>query len=543
MKGLEFPRVVLYGFGAACPPLLRAALEKLGSNHEANFTELTQDHAIEPQYYWNRLYVAASRPRKRLFIVDKQEDIDAFWNRVFGNQDNTILRANTVIPWEDVTGQIIQGAPEAWEGDQEDPSETAVKLEDEGRLRQDRTLLRQAAPSFRTANRPDDEKRCRAQAFDIESNHLGAAELWRDLQDYPKSVNAAWKARETGFRFILDLANHSPALRTQIHWRFASYYLNPNATLADGVEVLKAIAEGLDAPKLQEDILTSPVWPDMIHMALERLLKNNAPEKGMWEIMYRNAAKLADQGLRISRRLLGELAFKGGQLKEAFRHWEDLSAEERAKFEVRFLEAKAAALGFPLNIDAYGELLLRHSDRKFAEAILETVRREGHDRLSAAQITPLIRAHLALGDPASAFDEISRTKEMPLLVSVVEALEKKLDNQRSSTALNRIMEVLLENGDWDSAADLLMSGKTPVVTIAAVSEFAKSRPRLHSMRFMEVVASTRGLETAPNSLKTRVAEWLTRQFPNNLSWRRDLHPVIVGMAFEHLGLFWNDPES
>ena len=111
VKGLEFPRVVLFGFGGACPVALRRAISE--------FSEpLGGDQAIEPQYFLNRLYVAASRPRKRLFIIDSADHIKGFWNQIFANQDSFTVHSEKVSEWEGTSGQIIKGSLESWGGRQ-----------------------------------------------------------------------------------------------------------------------------------------------------------------------------------------------------------------------------------------------------------------------------------------------------------------------------------------------------------------------------------------------------------------------------------------
>ncbi len=75
-KGLEFQRVVLYKFG---DDLIKNYPEMLSP---LDTTEPHQDHrkALPYEYFLNRLYVAASRPKRRLLIVDTQDGIEGMWN-------------------------------------------------------------------------------------------------------------------------------------------------------------------------------------------------------------------------------------------------------------------------------------------------------------------------------------------------------------------------------------------------------------------------------------------------------------------------------
>ncbi|MBL9183407.1 MAG: hypothetical protein JNN17_14810 [Verrucomicrobiaceae bacterium] len=530
VKGLEFPRVVLFGFGAACPPALRNAL-----THES--VELSGDHAIEPQYFWNRLYVAASRPRKRLFIIDSQEHIDGFWNQIFANQDNTILRAQNVAQWDkNMTGQVVKGSPAAWEGDREDPVETARKLENEGRIRKDRTLLRQAAQSYRTANKPSDEKRCRAEALELEKDFLAAAKLWQELQKYDLSIAAAWNARMEGLAFIISLSDQRPDIKHGIHWKFATY-LKAQGDFSEGVALIKDLAEALDLPEAQGEILTSAVWPDMILLALNRMLADKATESGMWSVTYWNADKVVKQGIRLPSEVLGNLAFRGALMSEAIRHWNSLPTEARSKFEGQFLQAKAATLPFPQNMDAYGDLLRHQGDRKFADEIITLVQREGRDRINATQLPTLVRAQLIAGDSKSAFGEVERLTDMPLLVSIFELAEKNGDDSVKDSSLKQIITQLANQDLWASVVELLRKGRTEGVSISSLELRAKSSPRVYARPFIDAFVQNRGIEGARNDLKTLLAEWLKTHFPSTFSWYQEIHPLLVGRAFERAGLF------
>ena len=146
-KGLEFPRVVLYGFARACPSVLRKAIADSSQT-------LDGDHAIEPQYFLNRLYVAASRPRKRLFIIDDAADIENFWKPIFANQDTSILRSQNSERWDRMCGHMLKGSLDTWERDREDPFEMAEMIARQGRSQKDRYKLRQAAQSYEAAKKP-----------------------------------------------------------------------------------------------------------------------------------------------------------------------------------------------------------------------------------------------------------------------------------------------------------------------------------------------------------------------------------------------------
>ena len=537
VKGLEFPRVVLFGFGEHCPPQLRNALEKLVGGSESTLEEMQPDEAIEPQYFWNRLYVAASRPRKRLFIIDDNAHIESFWHRIFGNQEATIIRARDGDKWEGMTGQLIKGDDDAWEGDEEDPLKTAQKLEEEGRLRRDRTLLRQAAQSFKSAKRHDDEKRCRAQALELESRYLDAARLWLELANIDNAMLAAWNAKEAGLEFIVGLAERQPNVRNDIHWKVADF-LKGSGGLSDGVVLLKEIADSLNLAKLHEEILMSGVWLHMLVLVIQRLLQAGEVDSGRWAIAYRHAKSLADAGLVLPHAAVGDLAFRGQDMAAAHSHWDRVPIEKRTSYESRFLLAKASILPYPESLETWNDILRRQTDKDLAQEVLELVHREGADRLTDAQFTALLRANLIIGKIDDAFAGLDRTSDIGLVCNLWEQAMRGGQEPVQIGVLERLTRILMDGDDWHGVASLLARGALPALQCRGIEDFARLHPRKHAIPIVRVLAEVdNGLETAENSVRTRVGELVSKVFPISLNWRHEIHPLIVGRALERAGLF------
>lgn len=529
VKGLEFPRVVLFGFAGTCPPTLRKAILDPS-------VELAGDQAIEPQYFLNRLYVGASRPRKRLFIIDSDADIQAFWIPIFSDPENYILRSKSPAAWDRMTGQIIKGSPASWEGDREDPIETAEKLATEGRLRKDRILLRQASQSYAAAGKRAEATMCRAEALELESNFVDAAKFWQELGEFDKSLIAAWNARQDGYKFIMLLGQERPELKNRIHWKFVDFF-EKNGGFNDGVVLVKELVDALQGQELLADIVTSSVWPGVIRDCLTRILQKDAKEFGMWALTYRNAANLSAHGVPLANEMLGELAFRGNLMPDAHRHWELVPAEQRGKFERRYLEAKAAVLPFPQSFDAIGELLRRFSEMRFANDLIALVQREGKDRLSDAQLAILARAHLVMGDSNPAFDDITRISDRAVLADLIEAASKAKAAEKREQAIRRIVEVLAAQEEWQEIWELLSTGRCKSIQVQELQRLAKRDVQTYAIPIIDCIALGYGIEKARNELKTDLAGWLREHFPSTFAWRHELHPMLLGRLFERAGMF------
>ena len=529
VKGLEYPRVVLFGFAGTCPSVLRKAIAAASATLEG-------DQAIEPQYFLNRLYVAASRPRKRLFIIDTAADIESFWNQIFVNQETSILRTQHVEQWEGMCGQLLKGSLETWEGDKEDPFETAEKHSKEGRLRKDRFLLRQAAQSYDNARKPILAKGCRSEALELEGRFLDAARNWLEIEEFDRSLAAAWNHGSGGYDFIIELAKSRPDLRNRIHYKVADF-LDAERGMNEGVALLKDLVEVLEDETLRTEVLFNANWINAIEACLKRMLEVGTAETGLWKVAYSGVKALIKAGVRIPRETAGDMAFRGDLLKEAYQQWENIPADQRAKFERNFLRAKAASSSFPQNVDVFSELLSSHRNRKDADDFLDLVQREGADNLKAPHREMIVLASLILGERDRVFSSINDVTSIPLLTEALEGAAQSGTANHIHLGLAQLVSVLAGLERWNDLLDLLKSGVMRGFRLEATKSWAASHPYKFAKPIIEFVTGSSQIEGARNDFKTSLAEAMRERFGRSFAWRGEIHPVLVGRAFERAGLF------
>lgn len=529
VKGLEFTRVVLFGFAGACPAGLRKAIS-------TSATSLEGDQAIEPQYFLNRLYVAASRPRKRLFIIDTAADIDAFWNQIFANQDTSILRTQHSEQWEGMCGQLLKGSLETWEGDKEDPLDTAEKLSREGRLRKDRVLLRQAAQSYDTAKKPILAKKCRSEALELEGRFLDAAQNWREIEEFDKSLAAAWKQGSSGYEFIIQLAADRPDIKNRIHFKVADFLSEKRGT-TEAIALLKDLVEAFDDESLRAEILLSAHWQNSVESCLKQMLEIESTETGLWKVAYSSVKSLIKAGAKIPHAMAGEIAFRGDLLKEAWSQWDQLPAEQRAKFERNFLRAKAASSEFPQNLDVFSELLSAHRNRKDADDYLNIVQREGIENLKANHREMVVLANLVLDEQERVFASINDVSTVPLLTEVLELAVKSNGSTNAILAVSRLLKVLADQDRWNDILQFLRSGSLSGSQMDETSQWAARNRHKFARPFVELIASSDKMESVRHEIRNPLAEAIRKRFDEEFAWRQEVHPLLVGRALEQAGIF------
>jgi hypothetical protein len=497
---------------------------------------LKGDSAIEPQYFLNRLYVAASRPRKRLFVIDSSEDIDSFWNQIFSKQDTFIVRSDHASEWEGMTGQILKGSLESWEGDKEDSLDIAEKLEREGILRKDRILLRQAAQSYEAARRTILAKKCRAEALELEKQHLEAARTWKEIGEHDRSVSSAWRCGNDGYAFILDLANEIPSLKNRIHFKCATFLISQGG-INDGVALLKDLSQALDDSVMREDLLTAASWRDAIDGTLKKTLVSRDPESGLWKVAYANANLILESGVRLNRELVGELAFRGDLLKEAYRHWETIPAESRSKFERNFLRSKASTMEFPQNLDVYGELLTRYRDRSDAQEVMNIVQREGFERLKAPHREAVTLARFTLGEMDELYANLSDVGSQTFLLEILSQALKGDKANQIQAVLGRLTNLLAEKQRWSELVEMFKTMKIKGGPGEELKWWGSKFPFQFAKPFVETLAGDGDIEIARNDTKTGMAHLIRERFGSDFSWKHEVHPLLVGRVLERAGMF------
>lgn len=185
-KGLEFEQVVMYCFGEHCPDDLW------------EFDDGSEDRRLVAQYFLNKLYVAMTRAKTQLYIVDTPEGYDRLWSKA------------TPEAVEGVLGQLDDAGRETWRGlvasiplgegefrgkTEDEVRREAAELERQGRLMGDPGVLRRAAGIFRELRLEADALRIEAEALQIEQKWEEAGTLYLQLGRIDHAKQMFWQGR------------------------------------------------------------------------------------------------------------------------------------------------------------------------------------------------------------------------------------------------------------------------------------------------------------------------------------------------------------
>jgi hypothetical protein len=219
-KGQEFPRVVLYGFGDAAPEGLLGPIQG-GESYAEDC-----DPSLSFEHFMNRLYMAASRPRRRLFVIDHDRSLNQFWS--FAREEKTwsaiLDKISVPDAWKDNVCLLHPGLAKAWTEGRENPAINAEKYEEEGLRAGDPYWLRAAALQYESAGNTTRQRFCRAMAKFYETKWYEAGIELQECGQFRKAAQAFWNdGSAEALRKLTQLANVFPEIKPELEWQLAEW--------------------------------------------------------------------------------------------------------------------------------------------------------------------------------------------------------------------------------------------------------------------------------------------------------------------------------
>ncbi len=206
-KGLEYNRVLLYKFGEEAKKGVSELLQHIDdpSTEPSEMEEL-----LAWEYFLNQFYVAVSRARKRLFIVDSELGLNEFWKFTEIQKQRQLLELYNKIDsskhWhlkddldKDIksnVGGIIPGDENSWSDDRDDPFKLANDYESQGRAQRDPYLLNLASSNYERANRPEKAQLCQAAAYEFSEDFVEAGNLFKELGQAKDACRCYWAGKD-----------------------------------------------------------------------------------------------------------------------------------------------------------------------------------------------------------------------------------------------------------------------------------------------------------------------------------------------------------
>ena len=349
-KGLEYDRVLLYGFGDAA--IARLPNLVMYIEHPEQETP-GSDERLSWEYFLNQFYVAVTRARKRLFIVDSECALQQFWSFTDVQKQRELLGLyDSPNDWNQTDlGGHIQGARASWSDDRDKPIDLAKRWQLEGRAKRDSYLLNLAKTNFERAGQPEKARFCEAEAYEYSNDFVTAGKLFATLRQAQSACRCYWAAAET--RLLVELAEDFPEMTNDPRYILA-YATNRNTITTQSIEDVIGALEQMDS-----ELLIRPETVNALRASIAEFIRKmiETPRSSGRDVRHWASAvgRLTETIERFSLPAqvyarLAELYYCVGEAALALRHWEECGETVGKEGPKWVTYARAETAEYPENV-------------------------------------------------------------------------------------------------------------------------------------------------------------------------------------------------
>jgi hypothetical protein len=527
-KGLEFPAVVVYRFAKTAPDdfdcLLTGELD-IGQEPERQ---------LPFEYFLNRLYVAASRAKGQLIVVDSRSAFDGFWR--FATDPDVVDRLTKEVRdsqvWKDSITFLVRGREESWRGERIDPRQQGAEYATQGRRKRDPYLMRQAALAYRSAGDEIEAGRCLALAAEFEGRLRDAGDRYRELGFLDEAFRCYWQGQEFGK--ICELAAKDAAYASRLESRAADFAARGGADLAPTFlsEILKAASE----PTWRAEATKDATWKLVLVKLAERLAKAIDDKTILWQETFTVFRQFVDGGLPLPEQHLAPIAYAAGEYAIAVEIWERLGETDREEYR----RAKAHLAPFPENIIWFSRLKQNRDVLAQWQAHRAEVSELG--ALDDAVAGAVISAALDTGELRLACELLAAKPNREQVGTLLAEAAKRNDESTLLDGVRVAVRFFVKSGSWAEvvrAAENADFGELTAGAGGAVKELLQSSESRATILRTAVEELARSPELVAESPDRRglVSDFLHRTFIGKgaATGRHGLQPEVVGAAIERAG--------
>lgn len=535
-KGLEFERVVLYRFGDKVLNDLRDFAEMI---REQKFVDLDSEDTLPWEYFLNQLYVAASRAKKRLFIVDSEKALKEFWAFTKIDYRSTLLKLyKGGKDWnEDDLGSLVPGDMNNWAEDRDNPEELANHFKNQGIQMRDPYLLAMAKQNFETCGLQQEARYCHACYLEFSNQFRDAADIFLSMAHYNEALRCYWAARD--IESIIGMKERASNLASSEIYVAADLLNAKKRTLEQFEEVLAKMLQ-MDFRKKMQHEIQSWIWfvGEFIKRLVDLASSRNGDRQRLKQIEsdFREVIKalnLDEQKFEMYPRLLHLC----GEHERAISLWEANNRFSKGSEPTWIIECRAELAPYPDRL-IYLDRLGRHDD------ILKEWGTHGYWNDNRPEITRIIlRSAEKLNDINILEELMGKITDNNDLFDLLKLAVKT----KSRTIIEKFpvfyMRNLAVEGEWEYLIEFAEGQK---IRNYEFKEFI-NRNNLQWNRDMLLAASIKVLARATNlrsesrSNQNKVMEFLRKYLllkVNPDQGRQILHYVTMeegGAAFENTG--------
>jgi hypothetical protein len=505
-KGLEFKKVILYKFGEEC------------NQNVWNIKGKDTDQRVKVEYFFNKLYVAASRATEHLFVVDSEKGDRQLWDYA-SNEGllQAMLRfARSQERWENSVQTLSTGTPRTIQQLREDdPGAIAHEFETKGLNAQNPDLLRRAKQFYSDLGDTPKADFCEAWALKFEEQFLNAGNrfvqlgrsqeawecywrgmCWQELVDWYKQHGESDAIERSLAIFMVAQADDQKAIDN-----FTSLVRNQWSVVTSN----------------SKQLIDHKQWKKAIEKyanSLETLLTVPDLKPNQWQQFGEVLETLRTSGYNEFDQLVGECFYHAENYQLAIHYWDASGATQKPEYN----RAKAMLLGIPEGL----EYLAQAGEHDSITLLWEQAGRP-RDRSWLQYVAPALEANQQYQQAFVVYiwlDELVKVKECFELASQ-EAPQIKL--------LTVLLQYFYRKKHWSDAIEAIERYLPNVIG----SERQKTALKC------EVVYEIAGSELMPEDItkeeRKRYKKLIKEQVLSTQDWNQYLLMQQVGVALEKIG--------
>jgi len=523
-KGLEFPAVVLFRFGDSAPKdidrLISGDLDTGGET----------DKLLPFEYFLNRVYVAASRAKKQLIVVDSREGFQRFWSFATNPTEVERLIAKTRNPsaWKNAVSFLVEGREEPWTTDRIDPIEQAEEYAAQGRRNRDPYLMRQAALAYRNGNRNFEADRCLALAAEFEQKLAEAGDRYLALGLLKDAFRCYWDGQQ--FEKVVELANKNPGYASRLESRAADFVARTkDVPLAFLEEIIRATSTA----EWLEMVARDKTWRYVIGQLAARLANIPRDHSIPWKETLHVMKLFAGHSVLVEPQYLAAIAFAAEDYAYAIEMWE----RARMVNHEQYWWAKTKVEKFPEVILWLARL---HQSQEILQqwfAHRSTVR--ALESLPIAVVDAIVDSAIELGDLNVACQLLEVRPNKERIAALLAAAAERNDTDLLFRAAKVAIKMLIMTSAWRELVDAVEKGDfgdlTKHLHDAVDTRLFTNKVQLLRVAIEELARSPE-LAQAGRKDTEPIKELLRRWFVSGKARKPTLvRPQVVGAAIERTG--------
>ncbi len=454
-KGMEYERVVLYGFGEEChkDQQYQGLLRLLWGEGEYD-----RGRQMHYEYLFNKLYVGATRAKKTLVIVDTGRALSAsqgFWSFAFNplqllkhvsDAGGRRLRVTN-----DDLGEALAKMPvEKLDQIAVSPADRIALAREyyrQAKESQNYYIMSQAASQYHLAGQEREARMCRAFAAKYDGQFVEAGDRFVEIGMKKDAFNAYWDAKD--FQRIVkhfDVAELDGHQRLRFQGAEFFTITKSAASYSAGIALTTQLCALFDddSEAIYDDAWQAILIP-LVRLAAQGVGGSFPPElKSKLYALVRASTPTPKEGDRFSEDL-ARLAYQSASFKDAIQIWKSI----RNTSHDEFLDANRKVAVFPETLKWSSEL------RDFQGLLLEWKENGSRLDLNTGTMSFVIEAMAQLDQIESALATVTVASYRDSLDHVARALSKNHDNTMLLGFLLRTIELMLADRRFGEALRLL----------------------------------------------------------------------------------------